>query len=62
MIGFLVSYEDLVRVIDPGNGQEYVDFYGNTFFTSSIVSLVIAMVVDSHVRKLDQKQAAQKKA
>ena len=61
LIGYLVSYEDLVRFIDPENGQEYVDFYGNTFFTSSLVSLIIALVVDSHVRKLKPKEASERK-
>lgn len=61
LVGFIISYEDMVRSVDPENSQEYIDFYGNTFFTSSIVSLLIALVVDSHVRKLKPKEAAERK-
>ena len=61
LVGFIISYEDMVRSVDPENSQEFIDFYGNTFFTSSVVSLLIALVVDSYVRKLKPKEAAKRK-
>ena len=51
----------MVRSVDPITADENVAFYGNTLFASSVVSLVIGMVFDAHVRGMDQKAAFHRK-
>ena len=57
---FIVLYEEFVKFVSD-NGEDYVNFYGNIIFSSAFIALLVALIIDFSVRKLDQDNAYRQK-